>query len=195
MPRPWCGVHAGGRPGRCHRAQAGASLCSEAADARTVRMSSPRCSGGAFSAGSQRVLRSWTNAQGPHRSCFQRINATPRPESGGCWAEVLSGPDQPRGTAADRRAGGQGAPPWKLHQEINRSRFAIRRVVVALYRPAQWEPRRSALRLSLAEREEIWELAADEPLRAIARGLAAARPAVCPEVAANAGPGRYRARG
>jgi hypothetical protein len=48
-------------------------------------------------------------------------------------------------------------------------------VVVALYRPAQREPRRSALRLSLAEREEIWGLAADEPLRAIARGLAAAR--------------------
>jgi hypothetical protein len=63
-------------------------------------------------------------------------------------------------------------PPWKLHQEINRSRFAIRRVVVALYRPAQREPRRSALRLSLAEREEISRgLAAGEPLRVIARGL------------------------
>ena len=45
----------------------------------------------------------------------------------------------------------EGAPPWKLHQEINRSRHAIR----ALYRPAGREPQRPALRLSLAEREEI----------------------------------------
>jgi hypothetical protein len=30
-----------------------------------------------------------------------------------------------------------GAPPWKLHLEISRSRHAIRRVVVALYRPAK----------------------------------------------------------
>jgi IS30 family transposase len=57
----------------------------------------------------------------------------------------------------------EGARPWKLHLEINRSRHAIRRAVVALYRPARREPQRSALRLSLAEREEI------------SRGLAAAR--------------------
>ena len=49
----------------------------------------------------------------------------------------------------------EGAPPWKLHQEINRSRHAIRRAVLALYRPAKREPYRSPLRLSLAEREEI----------------------------------------
>jgi IS30 family transposase len=29
----------------------------------------------------------------------------------------------------------EGAPPWQLHQQINRSRHAIRRAVVALYRP------------------------------------------------------------
>ena len=64
----------------------------------------------------------------------------------------------------------EGAPPWKLHQEINRSRHAIRRAVVALYRPARREPRRSPLRLSLAEREEISRgLAAGWPVRAIAR--------------------------
>ena len=35
----------------------------------------------------------------------------------------------------------EGAPPWKLHQEINRSRHAIRRAVVALYRPVRRELR------------------------------------------------------
>jgi IS30 family transposase len=88
----------------------------------------------------------------------------------------------------------EGTPPWKLHQEINRSRHAIRRAVVALYRPARREPRRSALRLSLAEREEISRgLAAGESVRAIARGLGRAPSTVCREVAANGGPGRYRA--
>ena len=57
----------------------------------------------------------------------------------------------------------EGAPVWRLHREINRSRYAIRRAVIALQRPARREPRRSPLRLSLAEREEI------------SRGLAAGR--------------------
>jgi IS30 family transposase len=88
----------------------------------------------------------------------------------------------------------EGAPPWKLHQEINRSRHAIRRAVVALYRPAKREPRRSALRLSLAEREEISRgLAAGQSVRAIARGLARSPSTVCREVAANGGRERYRA--
>ena len=88
----------------------------------------------------------------------------------------------------------EGAPPWKLHQEINRSRHAIRRVVVALYRPAKREPQRSALRLSLAEREEISRgVAVGEPLRAIARSLGRAPSTVCREVAANGGRERYRA--
>ena len=66
----------------------------------------------------------------------------------------------------------EGAPPWKLHQEINRSRHAIRRAVVALYRPAKREPYRSPLRLSLAEREEISRgVAAGESVRSIARNL------------------------
>jgi hypothetical protein len=49
----------------------------------------------------------------------------------------------------------EGAPVWRLHEEISRSRYAIRRAVVALHRPPKQEPRRSPLRLSLAEREEI----------------------------------------
>src|SRR5260221_5776904 len=64
----------------------------------------------------------------------------------------------------------------RLHQEINRSRYAIRRAAVALYRPAIRESGRSALRLSLAEREEISRgLAAGESLRAIARRRGAPR--------------------
>jgi hypothetical protein len=34
----------------------------------------------------------------------------------------------------------EGAPTWRLHKEINRSRYAIRRAVVALHR----RPRRSS---------------------------------------------------
>jgi IS30 family transposase len=87
-----------------------------------------------------------------------------------------------------------GASPWKLRQEVNRSRHAIRRAVVALCRPAKREPQRSALRLSLAEREEISRgLAAGAPVRAIARRLGRAPSTVCREVAANGGRERYRA--
>jgi len=88
----------------------------------------------------------------------------------------------------------EGAPPWKLHQEINRSRHAIRRAVVALYRPARREPRRSPLRLSLAEREEISRgLAAGQSVRAIARTVGRDPSTVCREVAANGGREQYRA--
>jgi IS30 family transposase len=89
---------------------------------------------------------------------------------------------------------GEGAPPWKLHLEINRSRHAIRRAVVALYRPAKREPQRSPLRLSLAEREEIsGGLAAGQSVRVIARGMRRSPSTVCREVAANGGWERYRA--
>src|SRR5215472_11123165 len=88
----------------------------------------------------------------------------------------------------------EGAPVWRLHQEINRSRHAIRRAVLALHRPPKREPRRSPLRLSLAEREEISRgLAAGRSVRAIAGGLGRAPSTVCREVAANGGRDRYRA--
>ena len=84
----------------------------------------------------------------------------------------------------------EGVPPWKLHLQINRSRHAIRRAVVALYRPAKREPRRSALRLSLAEREEISRgLAAGQSVRAIARTVGRPASTVCREVAAKRRPG------
>jgi IS30 family transposase len=88
----------------------------------------------------------------------------------------------------------EGAPVWRLHEEINRSRYAIRRAVVALHRPPQRKPQRSPLRLSLAEREEISRgLAAGAPVRQIARRLGRAPSTVCREVAANGGRDRYRA--
>jgi IS30 family transposase len=88
----------------------------------------------------------------------------------------------------------EGAPPWKLHQEIRRSRHAVRRAVVALYWPAGRAPQRPALRLSLAGREEISRgLAAGESVRAIARGLGRAPSTVCREVTANGGRERHRA--
>jgi transposase, IS30 family len=100
--------------------------------------------------------------------------------------------DEERRRIAGLVAGG--VPPWKLHQQISRSRHAIRRAVVALYRPAGREPQRPALRLPLAEREEISRgLAAGEPVRAIAGGVGRPAPAVCREVAANGGRERYRA--
>src|SRR5438132_10732949 len=84
----------------------------------------------------------------------------------------------------------EGAPVWRLHREINRSRYAIRRAVIALQRPARREPKRSPLRLSLAEREEISRgLAAGRSLRGIASGLGRAPSTVCREVAANGGAG------
>jgi hypothetical protein len=49
----------------------------------------------------------------------------------------------------------EGAPAWKLQQEVARSRYAIRRAVIALQRPRARPRTRSALRLSLIEREEI----------------------------------------
>src|SRR5215469_249495 len=124
----------------------------------------------------------------------QGINATP----------VLIRLDLRRRCCMDRISDGErrriaellagGAPVWRLHREINRSRHAIRRAVIALQRPARREPGRSPLRLSLAEREEISRgLAAGRSLRGIASGLGRAPSTVCREVAANGGRVRYRA--
>jgi transposase, IS30 family len=88
----------------------------------------------------------------------------------------------------------EGAPVWRLHKEINRSRHAIRRAVIALHRPARREPGRSPLRLSLVEREEISRgLVAGESIRGIAGRLGRAPSTVCRDVAANGGRERYRA--
>ena len=88
----------------------------------------------------------------------------------------------------------EGAPVWRLHQEVNRSRHVIRRAVIALHRPARREPGRSPRRLSLAEREEISRgLVAGESIRGIAGRLGRAPSTVCRDVAAGGGRARYRA--
>jgi IS30 family transposase len=80
-----------------------------------------------------------------------------------------------------------------LHQQVSRSRHAIWRAVVALHRPVRREPARSALRLSLAGREEVsGGRAARRSVRAIARGVGRCPSAVCREVAADGGRERYR---
>src|SRR5205823_15080645 len=88
----------------------------------------------------------------------------------------------------------EGAPAWRMHQEIHRSRWAIRRAINALQRPPKREPQRSPLRLSLVEREEISRgLATGESLRAIAVRLGRSPSTVSRDVAANGGVRRYRA--
>ena len=88
----------------------------------------------------------------------------------------------------------EGAPAWRMHQEINRSRWAIRRAINAMHRPPKPVPKRSPLRLSLAEREEISRgLAAGESVRSIAGRLGRSPSTVSREVAANGGRRRYRA--
>ena len=88
----------------------------------------------------------------------------------------------------------EGAPVWRMHQEVHRSRWAIRRAINALWRPPRRGPRRSPLRLSLVEREEIsGGLAAGESLRVIAKRLGRSPSTVSREVAAHAGRRRYRA--
>ena len=88
----------------------------------------------------------------------------------------------------------EGAPFWRLLQEVPRSRYAIYRAVKRLKRPPTREPNRSPLRLSTTEREEISRgLAAGESLRVIAGRLARAPSTVSREVARNGGRPIYRA--
>ena len=88
----------------------------------------------------------------------------------------------------------EGAPFWRLRQEVPRSRYAIYRAVRRVLRPPAPKPNRSPLRLSLAEREEISRgLAAGDSLRVIACRLGRAPSTVSREVARNGGRSGYRA--
>jgi IS30 family transposase len=88
----------------------------------------------------------------------------------------------------------EGAPFWRMCEEVHRSRHAIRRAVLALSRPAPRERKRSPLRLSPAEREEISRgLVAGQSLREISRGLGRSPSTVSREVARNGGRRAYRA--
>jgi IS30 family transposase len=88
----------------------------------------------------------------------------------------------------------EGAPFWRLRQEVPRSRFAIARAVRRLQRPARVEPARSRLHLTLSEREEISRgIAAGESLRWIAVRLNRSPSTVAREVTRHGGRDRYRA--
>jgi transposase, IS30 family len=88
----------------------------------------------------------------------------------------------------------EGAPPWMLFRAVPHSRHAVRRYVLRLQRVPKPEPVRSALRLSLCEREEISRgLAGGESLRSIAVRLGRAPSTISREVGTNGGRRRYRA--
>jgi IS30 family transposase len=88
----------------------------------------------------------------------------------------------------------QGWTTRLIAKEIGRGRYAVARHLRLMRRPPAREPVRSALRLSLTEREEISRgLAGGESLRAIATRLGRASSTISREVAANGGRRRYRA--
>jgi IS30 family transposase len=88
----------------------------------------------------------------------------------------------------------EGAPFWKINDEISRSRWAVARAIRRAKRPSPPERKRSPLRLSLEEREEISRgLAAGESFRAIAERVGRNASTVCLEVNNNGGRARYRA--
>jgi IS30 family transposase len=85
-------------------------------------------------------------------------------------------------------------PSRLIAKEVGRSHRAVWSYVQKLRRPAPVERRRSPLRLSPTEREEISRgLAGGESLRAIAARLGRAPSTVSREVTTNGGRSRYRA--
>jgi transposase, IS30 family len=88
----------------------------------------------------------------------------------------------------------QGLPSRAIGKELGRSHRAVWGCIRALRRPPVPEPVRSALRLSLPEREEISRgLAGGQSLRSIARRLGRSPSTISREVATNGGRRRYRA--
>jgi len=89
-----------------------------------------------------------------------------------------------------------GVPSWKIREELGLSRHAVLRQVRRLRTPSKPPRERSALRLSLAEREEISRgLAAGDSVRSIAARLDRSPSTISREVSINGGRRRYRACG
>ena len=89
-----------------------------------------------------------------------------------------------------------GVPFWRICEVIGRDRWTTRRNINYLKRAPRPEPKRSLLRLSLAEREEISRgLAGGGSLRSIARRLGRAPSTISREVRSNGGARCYRAWG
>ena len=87
-----------------------------------------------------------------------------------------------------------GTPLVEIAELIGRDRWTTRRNINYLARRPAPERKRSPLRLSLAEREEISRgVAAGESMRSIARRLGRSPSTVSREISANGGIGRYRA--
>jgi IS30 family transposase len=92
------------------------------------------------------------------------------------------------------RLAAAGLPSRLIGAQIGRHHRTVWGHVARLRRPVVPEPVRSALRLSLVEREEISRgLAGGEALRAIARRLGRSPSTISREVATNGGRRRYRA--
>jgi IS30 family transposase len=92
------------------------------------------------------------------------------------------------------RLSAMGLPSRLIGAQIGRHHRTVWGYLARLRRPAVPEPRRSRLRLSLSEREEISRgLAGGESLRAIAWRLGRASSTISREVDANGGRTRYRA--
>jgi IS30 family transposase len=88
----------------------------------------------------------------------------------------------------------QGWTTRLIAKELGRGHNAVAKHLRMMRRPPAPEPVRSALRLSLTEREEISRgLAGGESLRSIARRLARSPSTISREVAENGGRRRYRA--
>jgi IS30 family transposase len=87
-----------------------------------------------------------------------------------------------------------GLPERVIGREVGRPHSTVRGYVKVIRRPAPAPRKRSSLRLSLVEREDISRgLAAGESLRAIAARLGRAPSTVAREVAGNGGRNGYRA--
>jgi IS30 family transposase len=92
------------------------------------------------------------------------------------------------------RLSASGLPSRLIGKELGRAHRTVWNYIRQLRRPPVPGPKRSPLRLSLQEREEISRgLAGGESLRAIAQRLGRASSTIVREVSANGGRRRYRA--